>query len=133
MTLPQPLTPEQEANMRDYLEFASSQGAEPRRGIIAYIFKHGTDASNGGISSRHSEVLVVGPGIPQIFKESAELPAVEIGTISFAGKTTYHLRPADGTGKRYMYGGTFIHSSDSRFRNLFPFNGAVPLHDRYEG
>lgn len=107
---------------------------KPLRGLLAYVYRNGdTDASNGGISSRCQRVIVTGPGVPEIFEASDERPAVEIGKVEYNGETTYHLRPAGEPGTRYMAGGAFVSTSDSRFRKLFPFYGAIPLHDRYEG
>lgn len=104
----------------------------PSKGLIAYIYSNGADCSNGGISSRAHQVIVTGPGIPEIFSETPECPAVVIDWITFDGETTYHLKPAEPLGQHFMNGGTFIYSSDSRFRALFPHNGAIPFHDRIE-
>lgn len=106
---------------------------KPRRGLIAYVYKNGSvDFSNGGVSSRCHQVLVTGPNVPEIFVETPACPAVVIDTITFDGETTYHFKPAEPVGRHYMDGGTFIYSSDSRFRELFPYYGAVPFHDRTE-
>lgn len=107
---------------------------EPLRGLPAYIYRTDrVDCSAGGISSRYDRVIVVGPNVPPVFAVTDDSPAVEVGTVTFLGRTSYHLRPAGESGKRYMFGGTFIHSTDSRFRALFPFGGAVAFHDRHEG
>lgn len=102
-------------------------------GLVAYVYSNGgADYSNGGISARAHQVLVTGPGVPEIFQETPACPAVVIDAISFDGETTYHLKPAEPVARHYMFGGTFVHSTDSRFRALFPHNGAIPLHDRTE-
>lgn len=115
-------------------EIQTDSNGKPLRGIIAHIHRSWMgDCSKQGISSRADRVIVVGPGVPEVFTATEKEPAVEIGTVTFDGETTYHLRPYGEPGKQYMAGGTFVFTSDSRFRELFPFYGAVPLHDRHEG
>ncbi|WP_156380211.1 hypothetical protein [Arthrobacter sp. Soil762] len=67
---------------------------------------------------------------------SEERPAVRIVTgESFGGGITVHAVPVTAEGGPapwYMFGGTFIFSSDSRFREAAGHYGALPLHDRQE-
>jgi hypothetical protein len=42
------------------------------------------------------------------------------------------LPTGDEPASWYMFGGSFIFTSDSRFRQAIDFYGAVPLHDRRE-
>lgn len=115
-------------------EIQTDSSGKPLRGLRAHIYRNGMgDASNRGISSRVDTVIVVGQGVDEVFTATEKEPAVEVDTVTFDGKTTYHLRPYGEPGKHYMAGGTFVFTSDSRFRELFPFYGAVPLHDRHEG
>lgn len=86
----------------------------------------GSDCTNGGISSRFIDVVVVGPGIPEIFAEHENLPAVVID------ERMGHkfLRPAEDCPSDkmgYMFGGNFATTSDGRW----PY-GALPIHDRTE-
>ena len=108
------------------------------KGLICSIYddKRLGNCSNHGLSFFKSEVTLVGPGIPEIFKVTEDRPAVQIVTQDIMGKpylTAYEVRetplrqgqlPKSGP----MFGGTFIYSSDSRFPADYP----VPLHDRYE-
>ncbi|MET3176820.1 UNVERIFIED_ORG: hypothetical protein ABIB52_004698 [Arthrobacter sp. UYCu721] len=108
------------------------------KGIIALIYRDslGIDFSNRGISAQVTEVTVIGPGLDRIFPASEERPAVQLVTReSFHGGTTIHAVPVTAEGEPapwYMFGGTFIFSSDSRFRRAAGHYGAVPLHDRQE-
>ena len=104
------------------------------KGLIAWIYRNGSDCSNGGISSRCDKDVVVGPDIPEIFEASEDMPAVKIVKRVIAGSLYVHAEPLtwresdEITG---MAGGTFIYSTDSRFRecvNEYP----VSLHDRGE-
>lgn len=78
-------------------------------------------------------VVVVGDGIPEMFESSEDAPAVIIVHREVGGKKYIHAEPANKYGPRpyYMFGGTFIFSSDSRFRELIN-DYPVPLHDRTE-
>lgn len=96
---------------------------ETKSGIICDIFKpkYG-DSSNGGISHKHTEVLLVLPeGGP--FKESDDMPMVEL-------RENYGIPRAVAINctKWAMFGGCFIYSSDSRFPNDQP----IKLFDRFE-
>ena len=108
------------------------------KGITALIYRDslGIDFSNRGISAQVTEVTVIGPGIDPIFPASEERPAVRIVTgESFDGGITIHAVPVTAEGEPapwYMFGGTFIFSSDSRFRAAAGHYGALPLHDRQE-
>jgi hypothetical protein len=113
----------------------NTAAAAPAKGLIALIYRDslGIDYSNHGISSTATEVVVVGPGIDPIFEASEERPAVRIESREWLGNVTYHaVLITDEPGTWWMYGGTFIFSSDSRFRATIPFSGAVALHDRRE-
>jgi hypothetical protein len=107
-------------------------------GLIAEIFSHRMfkECSNGGISSRVEAVCVINADGP--FEPKADRPAVML--CKHAGHVV--ARPVDPeTGKvieGVMFGGAFISTSDSRFRQAVesllgrPFYGAIPLHDRVE-
>lgn len=106
-------------------------------GLLASIYKdRGKSYSNGGISERYDEVLVVGDGIEGPFKERPGLPVVQIVPGHRDGFRAIPVLGWEGAaivrGQTVgpMFGGCFIHTSDSRFASVF--GGPVPLHDRYE-
>lgn len=115
----------------------SNDTAAPK-GITALIYRDalGTDFSNRGISTRVMEVTVIGPDIDPIFEPTQERPAVRlVKSESFNNEPVVHAEPVTPAGEPapwYMFGGTFIFSSDSRFRNAAGHYAAVPLHDRRE-
>lgn len=89
------------------------------------------DSSNGGLSSKVTEVTVVGPGVPEIFEPSEDAPAVEIVTEYPVGRPMLRAYPLDREkGEWFMFGGGFIYTSDSRFSRLY--GGPVKLFDRTE-
>jgi hypothetical protein len=119
-----------------------SAGAEVK-GLIIDLYRpaDGSDCTNGGISSRYTEALVIGPGIPPIFGASGR-PVVRLEQNRGGG--TARLVPLEKPGAWYMFGGCFGYTSDSRFseavRAIYgrtvhraEYYGAVPLHDRTEG
>ena len=108
-------------------------------GVLASVLLPvgGGDYSNGGVSGRSSQVVVVLPGGGPI-PANGTIPAVEIVKKRSVGGEQLHVAvPVDGPDDERksigpMMGGAYIASSDSRFRELVPFYGAVPLHDRWE-
>jgi hypothetical protein len=114
-----------------------SNDTAPLKGITALVYRDGLgiDFSNRGISATATEVTVVGPGIDPIVAPAQERPAVRIIKREGLSGPVYHAEPLpteDLPAPWYMFGGTFIFSSDSRFREAVGFYGAVPLHDRRE-
>jgi len=108
------------------------------KGITALIYRDdlGTDFSNRGISSRVMEVTVTGEDIDAVFAATDERPAVRlVKNERVHRETVVHAQPVTPAGEPvpwYMFGGTFIFSSDARFRRAAGHYGAVPLHDRRE-
>lgn len=109
-------------------------------GLLAQIYRTasenaaGYDHSNGGLSSEVEKVTVVNMEGP--FKPSDEAPAViveygamgSVRALPFRRKT--HFEPGTFVGP--MHGGTFIWTSDSRFRLTGQRLDPVALHDRFE-
>ena len=99
------------------------------KAIKCEIYKpHTGDCSNGGISSKFNEILLISPdGFIEV--DGSEPNLCELGSVSFGGRTHYHIKPvAKPTGAGWMYGGTVVACSDSRF----PFDYPLKLHDRQE-
>jgi hypothetical protein len=103
------------------------------KGIHANIYLpyYGSSA-NGGVSGHVRSVTIVGEGIAEIFEAQDDCPAVELVTRSFGGLRPYTyaqpIEPVPDGMNGYMFGGSFIYSSDSRFPSELP----IPLHDRCE-
>lgn len=108
-------------------------------GLCVEIFasRYGS-CSNGGISSRCAEVVLVGEGMPPLVEATLERPAVRIVRRMLPSKLRggerveyLHAEPVDGRdpGRAgWMFGGTCIYTSDSRFPSEYP----IKLHDRQE-
>jgi hypothetical protein len=108
------------------------------RGLSVEIFRsHFGSCSNGGISARCVEVVLVGDGMPELSESSAERPAVRIVRRMLPSKLRggerveyLHAEPdgPDVGRSHWMYGGCCIYTSDSRFPSEYP----IKLHDRQE-
>lgn len=109
-------------------------------GIIANVYRaNRQDCSNNGLSANYDRVCIVNAEGP--FEPSEDCPAVKlvVGPGGRGGNQNYNIvaRPYMKPGQP-MFGGAFLHSSDSRFGELVerlagaPRTGAVPFHDRYE-
>ena len=112
----------------------SNKNTTVLKGLLCSIFedKDGHNCSNNGISARCKQVIVVGPGIPEIFEASEDCPAVKLVRRNLFGKEYVHAEPVDQPEGLVgpMAGGAFIYSCDSRFRKLNEY--PISLHDRFE-
>jgi hypothetical protein len=106
-------------------------------GLLADIFKHGGRShAGGGISDRFDECLIVGdfdgpararPGLPilQIVPGNLAGTLKAIPVLGWEAEATIRGKTVGP-----MFGGSFVWSSDGRFRSLAPY--PVPIHDRFE-
>ena len=103
--------------------------ADDMRGINATVYRPaiGGDSSNGGLTSRHNRVTLIGEGIKADHSPTDECPAVILMT---KGDYVYAqpVEPVPQGHIGYMFGGNFIHTSDNRFPTRF----AIPVHDRFD-
>lgn len=89
------------------------------------------------------ELTLVGDGVDEVFTADNYKPAVRIepnragahfGPVAYlvegSESSAAFLAPGNSGRTRAMFGGSFVWTSDSRFRALYP--APVPLHNRYE-
>lgn len=88
------------------------------------------DTTNGGASSKFNTFTLVDPVLPAVFNVAANRPALKLVRRELFGSTYIHAVPAELEGRHTMFGGNFIYTSDSRFRNIS--NQPIPIHDRVE-
>lgn len=106
-------------------------------GLIISVYKdaNGYDCTNGGISSFHANLTLIGTGIEGPFAPTEERPAVTMVTRTIGERKYTNLVPCDENAQPlpgwYMAGGNYGYTSDSRFRILCPY--PLPIHDRKEG
>ena len=99
-----------------------------KKGLLGNIYRSGYNCTLNKCYYEKS-VIVVGPGVPEIFKPSDSDIVCELKTKNVGGLYTY-LEPIDPPHNEtdYMSGGTFVYNSDSRWPTGLP----IPLHDRSE-
>lgn len=88
------------------------------------------DCSNNGISSKNNKLLFVDASGPF---EGDETNSVKLVRRNLFGSEYLHVEPLTKPEGRFngpMFGGNFIYSSDSRFREISAY--PIPIHDRYE-
>lgn len=98
-------------------------------GLPADVYRsaRGTDCTNGGVSSVAERVILVGAGIPEIFKAREDDVVLWVEPWYGAYKAT-PLQKLPPRHVGWMFGGNFAYSSDSRM----PGNAPIPIHDRSE-
>lgn len=103
------------------------------RGLIVSVYRRrGGDCTLGGITSTHDELTLMNASGP--FEPRDERPPVVIVPGPAGDPTAF---PAVQRGAEWVkapgswaFGGNYVATSDSRFREVTSFYGAVPVHDR---
>lgn len=98
--------------------------------VGVYESKSIGNCSADGITSKNKNLILIGPGVPEIF-EGDETNTVKLVERDICGNGRYlHAEPVsqpEGMAGPMM-GGAFIYTSDSRFPSKQP----IPVHDRFE-
>lgn len=107
-----------------------------RFGLLVNVYRvpEWGDTSNKGVTSRCSTFVLTWDGMPeecQVFEVTERTPELRLVRRKLVpGRPEYlHARPFDEQ-RHTMMGGTFIYSSDARFRTLSDY--PIPVHDRVE-
>ena len=105
------------------------------KAISVEIFRSAkTDCSNNGISNRFKEVLIpCEDGFIEVDEKNPpeNLCKVVLRDLGFCQYV--HVEPWEkAKGAGWMYGGTIVDTSDSRFRRVTGIDYPVHLHDRDE-
>ena len=100
------------------------------------VYRNGrVDCTNGGISSKFNELLVIcDEGYINIDENDPPKNLAHIVKRHLFGGDIYHIEPYDAPkGAGWMMGGNYAATSDSRFgRMIGGMYGAVAIHDRDE-
>lgn len=115
--------------------------------MSASVYKDSTlgDCTNGGASSKHDNLYVVAKhvtlkDVEEFCKENPAYTVEEFFKLDYDFYNNSHyghycrLEPINKGNKWYMFGGNYLATSDSRFKDFvggckYP----VPIHDRTEG
>ena len=105
------------------------------KGMIVSIFidQRIGESSNHGISSKCKEVTLIDKDIPEMHEPTEKAPAVKLVRRTIRGGEYIHAEPVNGPDPGcvgWMMGGSYIHCSDSRIRDINKY--PIPLHDRQE-
>lgn len=95
--------------------------------------RSGYDCTNGGVSSKAVEGILVGDGIEGPNEPREGQVVFRLVKRMLGGKPYFHAEPdvpvpAGHVG--YMFGGNFLYTSDSRLRRICEY--PIPIHDRSE-
>ena len=102
--------------------------------ISVYRRNTTADCTNGGISSKYDELLLLCEnGFVEVDENNLPENAVKVVKRHLFGTTVVHIQPCkEATGVGYMFGGNYAGTSNSRFEEMTGFYGAVAIHDRDE-
>ncbi|MFD8494877.1 hypothetical protein [Amycolatopsis sp. NPDC059657] len=115
---------------------ASVQTSTQPKGLRAQVLIGPYHSPRGGLSARTRHVVVLGvgpdrdlPAFARVAEPSDDMPGVFL--LFEYGR--HVARPADTPpGRWLMASGAFVHSTDSRWRDLVGHSLPIPLHDRSE-
>ena len=100
--------------------------------ILTFTLRHSMgDCTNNGLTSREDSIILhYGDGVD--LADLTLIPDDELVLVErqLFGKEAWYAVPAGiyKSNKHSMFGGNFIHTSDSRF----PGRAPIPVHDRIE-
>ena len=107
------------------------------KALPVYVYRSGfADCTNGGISSKFNDLLVVcDEGFVDVDENDPPKNLAKLVKRHLFGGDIYHIEPYDAPkGAGWMMGGNYAATSDSRFsRMVGGMYGAVAIHDRQEG
>lgn len=106
--------------------------------LTTYVLRDALgDCTNGGVSSRSYTLELFVPHLS--FAQVADYCLENDIDVNKVVKLVYrenldyiHAEPIVNRGKWYMFGGNYLKSSDSRFKDLTGIRYPVPIHDRTE-
>lgn len=104
---------------------------ETLKGITVNIYRDSNQNQPINILNGKNRAVLIGDNIAQIFEATNEYPALKIVTRHLFGRDYIHAEPISKEPFDclfFAFGGSFIYSCDSRFRELFDY--PIPLHDR---
>lgn len=105
------------------------------KGLIVFVYRSadGSDCS-GGLSSKHTSFVLVGPGIPEIFEPTYKTPPLLLKSKNIGGVYWYAepTQPVERGNVGYMFGGNFVYTSDSRFGEVVGGSRPIAIHDRQD-
>jgi hypothetical protein len=132
----QKITPEAPRKKRFGLfESGGDLGGEPKevKGYRVRIFSSDIKANSNLLDGKNSAVLVTDGKTGDSSTVMSNEPHLRLITREIFGKKVLHAEPVNygNEGKHKMFGGTFLWSSDSRFRNDVS-EQPIALHDRVE-
>jgi hypothetical protein len=102
------------------------------KGLLCFVYRSPLgDATNNGLTSKHTSFVLVGHGVSGPFEANDDAPALHLH--SFRGQliaVPEQIGGQLGTDylKGWMFGGNFIYTSDSRF----PADAPIKVFDRRE-
>lgn len=101
------------------------------KGMLVSVYKSGDyDCTMNGVSSNVTGVILIGDNVPQISTPSDEYPALYLSDSPMLEPIAVPLSVHDGV-EWGMFGGNFLWTSDSRFRNQVS-ESPIRIHDRIE-
>ena len=106
------------------------------QGLTVWIYDNkGSTGDSLNFCNDYKEALLVGEGVEGIWEPDDKMPTLILDTTPVCGRPymrAYLAKIVDGEAVSIhpdtwcMFGGTFIHSCDSRFPSKYP----IPPHDR---
>lgn len=96
-------------------------------GLPCAVYRHGSDTSLGGISSKHDSIVLLGIE-GYLTLEQCQQRGEPVLVLDRSNPKYLKAVPLDHKDTHYSFGGNFLHTCDSRFSAVC--NYPIPIHDR---
>ncbi len=104
------------------------------KGFRVEIYKNDMDCTNGGITSKIDSIILVDESLPQQFEVGNGETYLKLVRRKIDGEIYIHAEPVgekiESGSVGYMFGGNFIYTIDSRFKEIS--RQPLKVHDRRE-
>ncbi len=99
------------------------------KGMLVFVYRSPLgDCTANGITSKVTQIVMVGKGLPEIFEVEEGEPYLKLTNYNDSFRA--EVVSEETKGKHSMFGGNFVYTSDSRFSAITKY--PVPVHDRFE-
>ena len=120
-------TPEEDDTTLKLLPAQKETQKHVYKGIRVSVYRCSDteDCTNGGVSSKYDELLIIGEGIDPVSEETDQEKVVQL-----KNRLGHYFVEPINVKRHSMMGGNFVYCCDSRFREICGY--PIPIHDRIE-
>jgi hypothetical protein len=99
--------------------------------LSVHVLRSDYDCTNGGVTARENSFTLLGENEPV---PAGRGPFLRVVKRTFGREVYVHAEPVEARHGMIgpMSGGNFVHTSDSRYRDLVGHDYPISVHDRFD-